>query len=203
MTGTWPGRIPPARAERPPTSTGRTSSSCVSETGRTSRRPSSDSRARSIRSATTKGVEVTAVQRSAEIVNADEISGSSAVLGGAIALSALASLALALTAAVHRRRRELALLKALGFTRRQVSATVAWQATSIIAVGLVIGVPARCGARPAHLEAVRRATRRRGRTGRTGDRHRSHGSGGRRGGERSGGAAGSLRTGGAVGVGVP
>ena len=87
------------------------------------------------------GAEVTAVQRSAEIVNADDISGSSAVLGIAIALSALASLALALTAAVHRRRRDLALLKALGFTRRQISATVAWQATSIIAVGLVIGVP--------------------------------------------------------------
>jgi ABC-type antimicrobial peptide transport system permease subunit len=53
----------------------------------------------------------------------------------------LASLALALTAAVRRRRRDLALLKALGFTRRQVSATIAWQATTTIAVGLVVGVP--------------------------------------------------------------
>ncbi len=87
------------------------------------------------------GVEVTEVQRSAEIVNADSISGSSALLGAAIAVSALASLALALNAAVRRRRRELSLLKALGFTRRQVSATVAWQATSTIAVGLIIGVP--------------------------------------------------------------
>jgi hypothetical protein len=87
------------------------------------------------------GVEITDVQRSAEIVNADGIRGSSAVLGTAIAVSALASLALALNAAVRRRRRELSLLKALGFTRRQLSATVAWQATSTIAVGLVIGVP--------------------------------------------------------------
>jgi hypothetical protein len=87
------------------------------------------------------GVAVTPVQRSAEIVNADDISGSSAVLAGAVALSALASLALALTAAVRRHRRDLALLKALGFTRRQVSATIAWQATSTVAVGLVIGVP--------------------------------------------------------------
>jgi hypothetical protein len=87
------------------------------------------------------GIVVTPVQRSAEIVNADNIGGSSAVLAGAVAVSALASLALALTAAVRRHRRDLALLKALGFTRRQVSVTIAWQATSTVAVGLVIGVP--------------------------------------------------------------
>jgi hypothetical protein len=87
------------------------------------------------------GIAVTPVQRSAEIVNADDISDSSTVLGSAIAVSALASLALALTAAVRRQRRDLALLKALGFTRRQLAAVIAWQATSIIAVGLVIGVP--------------------------------------------------------------
>ncbi len=87
------------------------------------------------------GIKVTPVQRSAEIVNADDTRGSSGVLGAAIALSALASLALALTATVRRRRRDLALLKTLGFTRRQLSATIAWQATSIIGVGLVVGVP--------------------------------------------------------------
>jgi ABC-type antimicrobial peptide transport system permease subunit len=32
-------------------------------------------------------------------------------------------------------------LKALGFTRRQLSATVAWQATSTTIVGLLAGVP--------------------------------------------------------------
>jgi ABC-type antimicrobial peptide transport system permease subunit len=87
------------------------------------------------------GVVVTPVQRSAEIVNADDISGSSAMLAGAVALSAVASLALGLTAVVRRRRHEMALLKALGFTRRQLSATIAWQATGTIAVGVVIGVP--------------------------------------------------------------
>ena len=44
------------------------------------------------------------------------------LLGSVVALSALASLGLALNAGVRRRRRELALLKALGFTRRQVTA---------------------------------------------------------------------------------
>jgi hypothetical protein len=85
--------------------------------------------------------DVMPVQRPAEIVNSGDISGSSTLLGVAVALSALSTLALALTAAVRRRRRDLALLKALGFTRRQLGATVAWQATGTVFVGLVFGVP--------------------------------------------------------------
>src|SRR5207237_10595708 len=42
---------------------------------------------------------------------------------------------------VRRRRRDLAILKTIGFVRRQVSATVAWQATAIVTVSLVIGLP--------------------------------------------------------------
>ena len=57
------------------------------------------------------------------------------------ALAAGAALAHALVAGVQRRRRDLAVLKTLGFTRSQVAATVAWQATTIIAVAVVIGVP--------------------------------------------------------------
>ncbi len=47
-----------------------------------------------------------------------------------------------LVASVHRRRRELGLLKALGFERRQVRATIGWQATTIGAVGVMLGIPA-------------------------------------------------------------
>jgi ABC-type lipoprotein release transport system permease subunit len=59
-------------------------------------------------------------------------------------LAALALLAVghALVTAVRRRRRDLALLKTLGFNRRQVRATVAWQATTLATVGLTIGIPA-------------------------------------------------------------
>ena len=45
------------------------------------------------------------------------------------------------------------MLKTLGFSRRQLVATVAWQATTVACVGVVIGVPlgrlsvALCGAR--------------------------------------------------------
>jgi ABC-type lipoprotein release transport system permease subunit len=47
----------------------------------------------------------------------------------------------ALVTAVWRRRRDLALLKTLGFDRRQVRATIAWQATTLAVVGLLVGVP--------------------------------------------------------------
>jgi ABC-type lipoprotein release transport system permease subunit len=47
----------------------------------------------------------------------------------------------ALVTAVRRRGRELAMLKALGFTRRQMSATLAWQATTLGIVGIVVGLP--------------------------------------------------------------
>jgi predicted lysophospholipase L1 biosynthesis ABC-type transport system permease subunit len=42
---------------------------------------------------------------------------------------------------VRRRRRDLAVLKTLGFTRRQVSGSVAWQATTIGVLALVVGIP--------------------------------------------------------------
>jgi putative ABC transport system permease protein len=51
------------------------------------------------------------------------------------------TLALALLASVRRRQRELALLKTLGLTRRQVMAAVAWQASLILGVAGVAGVP--------------------------------------------------------------
>jgi putative ABC transport system permease protein len=44
-------------------------------------------------------------------------------------------------AAVRGRRRELGLLKALGMTRRQVRAIVAWQASTILIIAAVLGVP--------------------------------------------------------------
>jgi hypothetical protein len=86
-------------------------------------------------------IQMTPVQRSAEVVNANDITGSSTMLGAAVAAAALASLAVALTSAVRRRRRDLALLKTLGFTRRQLSATVAAQSTATIGIGLAMGIP--------------------------------------------------------------
>jgi hypothetical protein len=57
------------------------------------------------------------------------------------AAGAVAALGLTLTASVRRRRRDLALLKALGFTRRQLAACVAWQTTVAATIGVIAGIP--------------------------------------------------------------
>src|SRR6185437_13571933 len=81
------------------------------------------------------------VQRPAEIVNYRSMGTVPAVLAGGVAAGTVAALGLTLVASVRRRRRDLALLKTLGFTRRQLAATVAWQSTVVAVVGLIIGVP--------------------------------------------------------------
>jgi hypothetical protein len=63
------------------------------------------------------------------------------VLSALLIAIAAAVLAHALVMAIRRRRRDLAVLKTLGFDRRQVFATVAWQATTFAALGLVLGLP--------------------------------------------------------------
>ena len=80
-------------------------------------------------------------QRPAEIVNYRTMGTLPAILAGGLAAGALAALGLTLVTSVRRRRRDFALLKTLGFTRRQLAAAVAWQSTVIITIGLVIGVP--------------------------------------------------------------
>ena len=70
-----------------------------------------------------------------------QIRGLPVALAVFVAVVALVAVGLGLVASVRRRRRELAVLKTLGFTRRQVRATVAWQASTVAAVGLLIGIP--------------------------------------------------------------
>jgi len=87
------------------------------------------------------GGQVIAVQRPAEIVNYRSMGATPAFLGAALAAGAVAALALTLFASVRRRRRDLALLKTIGFTRRQLAAAVAWQSSIAVAIGAVFGVP--------------------------------------------------------------
>jgi hypothetical protein len=63
------------------------------------------------------------------------------LIAALFAAAAAAALAHALGTSIRRRRRDLAILKTLGFTRRQVVATVAWQATTVAAIGILIGLP--------------------------------------------------------------
>jgi len=87
------------------------------------------------------GGQVIPVQRPAEIVNYRSMGDTPAYLGAALAAGAIAALALTLMASVRRRRRDLALLKTIGFTRRQIAAAVAWQSSVAVGAGAVVGVP--------------------------------------------------------------
>ena len=63
------------------------------------------------------------------------------LLGVTLALFGAATLAHLLFVSVARRRRQVALLKVLGFVRRQVLASTCWQALTVVTIGLLIGVP--------------------------------------------------------------
>ncbi len=84
---------------------------------------------------------IVSVLRPAEIVNYRSMGTTPAILGGGLAAGAVVALGLTLVASVRRRRRELALLKALGFTERQLGATVSWQASIAVSIGICFGVP--------------------------------------------------------------
>ena len=86
-------------------------------------------------------VSVIGVQRPAVIADAGTLRATPQYLASALAVSAVVALGLTLIASVRRRRRDLALLKALGFTQRQLAAAVAWQATVAAVIGLALGVP--------------------------------------------------------------
>ncbi len=62
-------------------------------------------------------------------------------LAGFLALLGAAAIGYALATSVRRRRGELAVLRTLGFTRRQLVATIGWQATTVACTGIVLGVP--------------------------------------------------------------
>jgi hypothetical protein len=86
-------------------------------------------------------VSVFPVQKPAEIVNYHSTGATPLLLAAGLAVGAIAALGLTLTTSVRRRRRDLAVLKTIGFTRGQLSTSVAVQATVIAVVGLVVGVP--------------------------------------------------------------
>jgi hypothetical protein len=54
---------------------------------------------------------------------------------------AVATLVHVLVTSVRKRRRDLAILKTLGFVRRQVWTAIAWQATTLTLVALALGIP--------------------------------------------------------------
>jgi predicted lysophospholipase L1 biosynthesis ABC-type transport system permease subunit len=75
------------------------------------------------------------------VVSLASIAGLPVALSGLLALIAAGTLAHTLASSTRRRRRDLAILKTLGFKRRQLRQAVAWQATTIAGIALLIGLP--------------------------------------------------------------
>jgi len=75
------------------------------------------------------------------LVNFGEAVNFPLIFGVMLAVFGAATLAHLLVVSVARRRREIGLLKVLGFVNGQVASAVAWQATTVALVGIVIGVP--------------------------------------------------------------
>ena len=76
-----------------------------------------------------------------DLLNFGEVQSLPLLLGGSLGVLALATIAHLLITSVRRRRRDLAVLRTIGFTRAQVRSTVAWQAAALVILALVIGVP--------------------------------------------------------------
>jgi hypothetical protein len=75
------------------------------------------------------------------LVNFGEAVNFPLIFGAMLAVVGAATLAHLLVVSVARRRREIGLLKVLGFVNLQVAATVSWQATTVALIGIVVGVP--------------------------------------------------------------
>jgi ABC-type antimicrobial peptide transport system permease subunit len=84
---------------------------------------------------------IVAAERPASVVSLASIAGVPVALSVLLALIATGTLAHTLASSTRRRRHDLAILKSLGFLRRQVRHAVGWQATTIAATALLIGLP--------------------------------------------------------------
>jgi putative ABC transport system permease protein len=84
---------------------------------------------------------VAAPSTPADLVNFGQLEDLPLLIGLSLGVLALLTVAHLLFTSVRRRRRDLAVLRALGFTSGQVRATVSWMAVTVAAVALVIGIP--------------------------------------------------------------
>jgi hypothetical protein len=80
-------------------------------------------------------------QKPAEILSYQALGTTPILLSSALAVGAIAALGLTLVASVRRRRTDLALLKTLGFRKRQLAAAIGWQASVAVVIGCLVGIP--------------------------------------------------------------
>ena len=84
---------------------------------------------------------VLAAVRPPDIENLQRVSNLPTLLAILFALIAVITIGNTLVSTVRRRRRELAVLRTLGLRGRQIAAIVAWQATAVAIIAILIGLP--------------------------------------------------------------
>ena len=77
----------------------------------------------------------------ATLANYEHVTGYPGAVAVFVAAVAVLAASHALTTSVRQRGRDLALLRALGYTPSQVRSAISWQAATFAAAGIVIGVP--------------------------------------------------------------
>jgi len=78
----------------------------------------------------------------ADVINFGQVQNLPMILGVLFGALALLTITHLLITSVRRRRRDIAVLRAIGLSQRQVRAAVAWQSGTLMAVSLAIGIPA-------------------------------------------------------------
>jgi ABC-type antimicrobial peptide transport system permease subunit len=84
---------------------------------------------------------ITVPTQPSDVANFGQVRNLPQILAGLLGLVAAVTMAYLLVTGIQRRRRDLAVLKSIGLVPRQVSAAIAWQATTIVVVAAVIGLP--------------------------------------------------------------
>ena len=87
------------------------------------------------------GVAITTPDKPVDLLNFGRVQNLPLLLAGLLGGLATATLAHLLVTSIRRRRRDLAILKTLGFASQQVRSTVVWQATTLSVVALLVGIP--------------------------------------------------------------
>jgi ABC-type lipoprotein release transport system permease subunit len=112
-------------------------------------RPSADPQARvnalAVREARLGPYVVQGPATPTDLVNFGRVQDLPLLLGVALSLLALLTIVHLLLTSVRRRHRDFAVLRSLGFTRRQVRSAVRWQAGTLTAAALLLGIPVGIG----------------------------------------------------------
>jgi hypothetical protein len=79
--------------------------------------------------------------QNADLLNLEQVDRLPLVLAFLLVVLGVGSLVHVMVSAVRTRRRDLAVLRTLGFVGRQVGSTIAWQATAVTSVAALVGIP--------------------------------------------------------------